>query len=201
MERDCSFYFLSNTLLQAWRNDDTAILNEMFICVTNIHKENWFRRVIYANAKIAQWRLREIAENAFLYAWVELNEDGKAGKIVFKKVEYTGLLYRIFQRKYRKEFQKQMKEEYGKNEYINRQPKESENLAEDNQLDKIRARQVLLLLGTECSELMQWRYIEGVSYDEIAKRKLIKEESCKQNLFRCKKRFLELWKKAKKQSY
>ena len=52
----------------------------MLAYVIKLHKENWFRRVIYTRSSVAGWKLREFAERAFRDAWEKFNEAGRAGK-------------------------------------------------------------------------------------------------------------------------
>src|ERR1700743_487123 len=99
---DCDTYFLSNTALQIWQRNDIDGQNRMFSCLSQIHKEGFFRRVIYRNKSGDDSMNRDLAESAFLNAWETFNNNGKAGKVQFSQAVYTGYFYIAFKRSYLK---------------------------------------------------------------------------------------------------
>lgn len=41
MERECGYYFLKETAIEAWKKNDIDTQNKMLVCVTKLHKKNW----------------------------------------------------------------------------------------------------------------------------------------------------------------
>ncbi|MEP7145022.1 MAG: hypothetical protein ABI707_19205 [Ferruginibacter sp.] len=199
MERDCDYYFSKDTAIAAWKNNDITTQNRMLVCVTNQHKEYWFRRVIYKGGCVAEWQLKELAENAFLLAWEKFNDAGKAGKGNIKRPQYINLLYKIFKNTFLKLLEQEKKDRVAENIFSLGESAENETSVHVKEDDLFTSTQkVLGMINPNCAELMQWRYKERLSFDEIANRKGIKPESCIQSLWRCKEHFLELFRKTKK---
>lgn len=199
-ENESAHYFLRETAIAAWKKNDMAIQDKMFVCIAKFHKENWFRRVIYTGGTVAEWHLTELAGNAFLLAWEKFNTDGKSGKLVIHREVYVNLLYKIFKNTFLKLLAQQRKMMMAEDAYAMNKSSENEMGSSEKDEDDLynRTQKVLSTINPNCAELMQWRYKEKLSFDEIAHRKGIKPESCKQNLWRCKELFLEKFGNSKK---
>src|SRR5882762_3734800 len=126
METGYAHYFLSNTAMEIWQKADIEGQNKMFACLYEIHKESYFRRVIFKNSSIPEYRFRELAENAFLIAWEVFNKNGSAGKISFSSTEYTGFFFIIFKRTYLKIIGKELRQLSAEKEFGKAQPGISE---------------------------------------------------------------------------
>lgn len=194
MESNYSYYFLSKTAIEIWQKKDTASQNKMFECLYKIHKEAFFRRVIFRHSFIHESILKELAENAFLTAWESFNNNGKAGKIIFAGNEYTGYFYIVFKNHYLKLLQKENTKALNKNEFEKIQHDTFESRSEKNDGFSARTQMVLSKMSPDCRDLLNWKHIEGMSHDEIAKRKNINRDSSIKMVSRCGKRFLETYK-------
>lgn len=195
METGCGHYFLSNTAMEIWQKGDMEGQNRMFACLYKIHKESYFRRVIFKNSIIPEYKFREFAENAFLKAWEAFNESGRAGKISFSSTEYTGFFFIIFKRTYLKILGKELRQANAEQEFGKVQPGASEPAIETkkNEFFSPRTQNALNKMSENCKQLLIWRHIEGLSHDEIARRKEINRESSIKIVSRCGKRFFDIW--------
>ena len=199
MDSDYSYYFLKETAISVWKNEDTDTRNKMLVYLIELHKENWFKRVIYKKGFIAAWKLREFAEDAFEIAWEKFNEGGKAGKINIKRSEYLNLLYTIFRYTFLKLLEQEKKYRIAERVFFKNEMLENESTGYIEEEENILAhvQRVLNKMNSNCAELIQWRYKQRLSFDEIAIRKKIKRESCIKILSRCKKSFLEIYRNNK----
>ena len=48
-------------------------------------------------------------------------------------------------------------------------------------------------LSADCRQLLLWKHVEGLSHDEIARRKQIARSSSIKMVSRCGRRFVEIW--------
>ncbi|MDR3714522.1 MAG: hypothetical protein P4L51_17045 [Puia sp.] len=195
METDCSYYFLSDTAIRIWKGADIEGQNRMFECLYSVHKASFFRQVIFKKSRIPEHRLEEFAETAFLVAWESFNERGKAGKISLSSPEYTGFFFWAFKNNYLKLFEKELKRVLAEKEFGKDQPETEAASFELKPAGLLSpaTEKVLLKISPDCRQLLTWRYMQGVSHDEIAKRKAIARLSSIKMISRCKKRFLEIW--------
>ncbi|MBS1597426.1 MAG: sigma-70 family RNA polymerase sigma factor [Bacteroidetes bacterium] len=195
-ETGCSYYFLSTTAIDIWQKKDIEGQNRMFACLYENHKENYFRRVIFKNSVVPEYKFREFAENAFLKAWESFNENGKAGKINFSNPDYVGFFFIIFKRTYLKIIGKELLRTNAEKEFGMNQHSSEENDLElkKNDFFSPKMQMVLNKMSENCKQLLIWRHIEGLSHDEIAKRKEINRSSSIKIISRCGKRFFDIWK-------
>jgi hypothetical protein len=138
-------------------------------------KESWFRRVVYKNKEIGDSVLRELAEAALLRTWELFNDNGRQGKPGFDKMEYTSYLFVAFKGNYLESLEKELRRV------------EVEKESGD------RAQSALSRISPDCRQLLVWKHIEGLSHDEIARRKNINRSSSIKMLSRCGRRFSEIW--------
>ena len=196
METTCGHYFLSETANGIWATGDAVGQNRMFECLYETHRDAYFRRVIFKNSIIPEYRFRELAENAFLKAWELFNENGKAGKIHFSGREYTGFFFIIFKRTYLKLVAKEMRLAYAETDFglLQRPVSEPTGEIKKNDFFSTRTQLVLNKISSNCRQLLIWRHIENLSHDEIAARKKINRQSSIKIVSRCGKRFFDIWK-------
>lgn len=195
INEECGYYFLTETAVAAWTNNDNHTQNEMLLCITKLHKENWFKSVIYKNGFLAEWKLKEFAENAFLFSWEKFNEDGMAGRSNVQSKEYTNYLYKMFRNTFLKTLEKARKNTTDE-KFFGIEEVTTSSASEETEAREITitiTRKVLAMMEDNCVEIIGWRYLKKLSFDEIARRKGIKRESCIQSLWRCKKQFIELY--------
>ncbi len=196
MKQACSHYFLSSTALHIWEMHDRNGENQMLACLIAEKKSPWFDRVIFKSGTVPEWQLQELAEDAFVATCEWFIRNGRAGTIHIEKTEYTGLLFTIFKRLYIKLIEKQIvleaKEKYGIEQAAGGHT--AEDRPATGAVFSPETQTVLNKLSAPCKELMQWRYEEAISYDEIAIRKGISREYCIKMMFRCKQYFLKQWK-------
>ena len=199
MDKDYSYYFLKETAISVWEREDTDTQNKMLVYLIKLHKENWFKRVIYKKGFIAEWKLREFAEDAFEIAWEKFNEGGKAGKINIKNSEYLNLFYAIFRYTFLKLLEHEKKYRMAEQVFSKNEMLENKNTGYLEEEENILAhvQRVLNKMNANCAELIQWRYKQMLSFDEIKKKKKIKRKSCIKILSRCKKSFLEIYRNNK----
>ena len=199
MDRNYSYYFLRETAISVWKDGDTDTQNKMLVNLIKLHKENWFKRVIYTKGFIAVWKLREFAEDAFEMAWEKFNERGKAGTLIIKNSQYLNLFYGIFRHTFLKLLEQEKKYLIAEQVYFKNEMWENEHAdyLEEAENIFVHVQNVLNKMNTNCAELIQWRYKQRLSFDEIALRKKIKRKSCIKILSRCKKSFMEIYKNNK----
>jgi hypothetical protein len=189
---DCNHYFLSTTAIEIWQNDDTHGHNRMYNCLVKMHKENFFKSVIFKSTMVPEHISFEIAENVFSTSWVDFNIKGKAGQIIFEKAVYTGLFYTIFKRNYLKQIKIEMRNIQAEKEYRN--SKETSEMPIDK-IDIFSPRTLAALnkISPNCKQMLIWKHIDGLSHDEIALKKIIDRESSIKMVSRCGKDFLKKW--------
>lgn len=192
-ETDCSYYFLSKTAIQLWQKDDVSGQNRMYECLAAMYKESFFKQVIFKSKTVPEYRLVEIAENVFITTWLTFNTKGKAGEIEFKSSEYTGFFYTIFKRNYIKFSEKEVRQADAEKEFGNMHTAESEMAADKDDIFSSRTQRTLHKISPDCKQLLIWKHIEGLSHDEIAKRKNINRISSIKMVSRCGRRFLAIW--------
>ena len=196
MKQDCGYYFLSSTALHIWKMNDNDGEEQMLVCITKEKKQQWFRRVIFKSGSIPEWRLTELAEDAFIAAWNWFVTKGRSG-IKFEKTTYTGLLFIVFKRFYLKTLAKETVQYNAEQFFITQSGAEAlpgEGL-EARAVFSPKIQSALNKISIACRELFEWKYTEGISYQEIAVRKSISREYCIKMMFRCKQYFIKYWKK------
>ncbi|HLK29915.1 MAG TPA: sigma-70 family RNA polymerase sigma factor [Puia sp.] len=193
MEINCSHYFLSETALAIWQQNDLLGEKQMFECLYKVNKETFFRRVIFRHSTIKDDILGELAENAFLSAWEAFNENGKAGKIKFASREHTGYFFIVFKNHYLKLLEKENRQEKAKKEILKEQFLAEEEIKHDAFSFSHKVQKALNKISPDCKDLLRWKHIEGLSHDEIAAKRNINRSSSIKMLSRCGKRFLEIY--------
>ena len=198
-EKDCAYYFLSSTAMDIWQRGDSEGQKRMLACLSSIHKESYFRRVVYKNRAIDDSLLQEMAENVFLKTWETFNDNGLRGKLHFDKPEYTAYLFIAFKGNYLKSLEKELRRVQAEREFGGSQPQSSEEMTDDRKGDGFsgRTQNALNQMSPDCRQLLIWKHIEGLSHDEIARRKEINRSSSIKMLSRCGRRFSEVWQKTK----
>ncbi len=193
MEINCSYYFLSETALEIWQRNDGAGEQQMFECLYKVNREPFFRRVVYRHSIIKEDILNELAENAFLSAWVAFNENGKSGKIKFASREHTGYFFIVFKNHYLKLLEKENRVEKMKKDIQKEQTDVEDKNDDVTDMSSRRVQKALSKISADCKDLLTWKHIDGLSHDEIAERRNINRSSSIKMLSRCGKRFLELY--------
>lgn len=191
-------YLLSATAIQVWKAHDIEGENKMFVSVSTVCREKWFKSIIYKSDTIPAYRLEEIAEEAFYTSWQRFVEKGKAGNIVLTEIEYTGYLKQAFHRTFIRQYKKEIRENEEKKLFAAyyKTMNKNGNDAVQKELLKQKLQRVLQTLPPESVQLLKWRFINKLSYKVIAEKLQILEQSCVQKLFRVKKEFKEIWKKS-----
>ena len=166
---DCNTYFLSSVALQIWQRNDEEGQNRMFSCLSQVHKEGFFKRVIYKN-RYGDVVSVELAENAFLSAWESFNNNGKAGKIALTETQYLGYFYVAFKRTYLKLVGAELKTHGAEREYSLMDKAPYDVLLENEQIVGERVQRVLQKMGVGCRKMLEWKFMEGASHEVIARR-------------------------------
>ena len=192
MEIDCDYFFLSKTALQIWRTGDINGQKRMHECIASIHKELFFKQVIFKNGRIPQFRLLEIAEEVFLTSWENFNIKGKAGEIALERDLYTGFFYTIFKRNYIKFLMKEIKKAGAEIEFSKRYSSASEIAIDKDEIFSPLTKFALNKIGENCKKLLIWKHIDCLSHDEIATKKNIDRSSSIKMVSRCGKNFLRI---------
>jgi DNA-directed RNA polymerase specialized sigma24 family protein len=189
---DCNTYFLSSVALQIWQRNDEDGQNRMLTCLSQVHKEGFFRRVIYKN-RYSDSVNNELAENAFLMAWESFNINGKAGKISLTEKQYTGYFYIAFKRTYLKLVGTELKKHGAEKEFSLMGDSSYDAIMENEQVVRERVQRTLQKMGANCRKMLEWKFMEGASHDVIAQRRNITRKSSINTLFRCVAEFKRYW--------
>jgi len=199
METNCEYYLSIGTMQDIWSKKNTAQENKMLACLY-LKKELFFSRVSYRNSSIQGDLLEQLLEDAFADAITDLMKSGRAGTINVKGDDILAYFFGMFKFKFfsivRKENNfRQMKKEMGKEptEHFTAPEVEHAQEAHSGKLKK-----TLEAMGeTRCRDLLTWRYLMGLDYDEIVKK--IKDEVTRASAIkmtsRCKESFRKIWQK------
>lgn len=189
-EQECGYYLLSSTAMDVWKRGDVDGIGRMMVCVAAVHKESFFRRVIYRSSLVAPEALRELAETIFWETWERFNERGREGMLRLDGREYAGYLFTAFKGNYLKGLEREVRRAVAEGESRNFGVGE-EGEGEGEWAE--RARKALERMSPDCRRLLVWKHIAGLTHDEIARRKNINRSSSIKMLSRCGKRFSEIW--------
>ncbi len=190
---EVNYYLQSDTAIEIWNRDDAEGQGKMISGLTNFYKKSFFDQVIYKSNTVPEYRLTELAENAFLSSWEIFNKKGRAGEIAFKSSEYSGFFYIIFKRAYLKLLANEIKIVVAEKEYGKQQALEINMPITDRDLFSFTTQSALNKISSDCRELLIWKHVDGLSHDEIAVRKNIKRNSSIKMISRCGKRFMKHW--------
>ena len=186
--------------MEIWKRGDDSGLGRMLACLSAVHKESWFRRVVYKSGLIDGAVLREMAESVFLQTWEMFNQRGREGRLRLDGLEYTAYLFIAFKGNYLKTLEKELRRVVAEKEFGSRQPAvgEAEGVGGADgggggDLFSVRTQQALNKISPDCRQLLIWKHIGGWSHDEIARRKNINRSSSIKMLSRCGRRFSEIW--------
>jgi DNA-directed RNA polymerase specialized sigma24 family protein len=209
-DQDCGYYLLTSTANEIWKQGDEAGLGKMLACVAAVHKESFFRRVIYKSRLVEPVMLRELGENVFLQTWEVFIRRGREGSLRLEAKEYAGYLFVAFKGNYLKALERELnrvaaEREFGEAEdvagsagapafadgLVVRPANEPGEWGESAWRE--RTRRALGRISSDCRQLLIWRHVEGLSHDEIAQRKHINRSSSIKMVSRCGRRFAEIW--------
>jgi DNA-directed RNA polymerase specialized sigma24 family protein len=188
---DSGYYFLSSTAIAIWQRGDREGEDKMLVCLSTVYRQAWFDRVIFNSSLLSGEALWDMAATVFLSTWEHFNEQGKAGKLRFDKPEYTSYLFTAFKGNYLKALQKELRRVEAEKAFGDRAAVESGKPA-DSFLPE-RTAKALSRLSADCRQLLLWKHVEGLSHDEIARRKQIARSSSITMVSRCGRRFMEIW--------
>ena len=189
---DCGYYFLSSTAIAIWQQGDREGEDKMLVCLSTVYRQAWFDRVIFNSNALSGETLRDMAENVFLSTWEHFNAQGKAGKLRFDKPEYTSYLFTAFKGNYLKALQKELRRVEAEKEFGGSYLAAETGVPMDSFLLE-RTAKALSRLSADCRQLLLWKHVEGLSHDEIARRKQIARSSSIKMVSRCGRRFMEIW--------
>jgi DNA-directed RNA polymerase specialized sigma24 family protein len=191
---DCDYYFLTGTAREIWQKGDKQGENRMLTCLYTLHKEDFFRRVIYKNNRLVNERMTELAESAFLLAWEAFNNDGKAGRNKTKEHRYTWYFFGIFKYKFLRLLQDEQVRRASEAEFGRVHAEVDPYIFEIKKTGMYspEIQKMFDRLSPDCRQLLTWRYVEELSHDEIARRKEIARDSSIKMISRCKTRFLAI---------
>jgi DNA-directed RNA polymerase specialized sigma24 family protein len=189
--KDCGYYFLGSTAIAIWQQGDREGEDRMLVCLSTVYRQAWFERVIFNCSVLSGETLRDMAENVFLSTWEHFTAQGKAGKLRFDKPEYTPYLFTAFKGNYLKALQKELRRVQAEKEFGGSYAAET-GLPADSFLPE-RMEKALDRLSADCRQLLLWKHVEGLSHDEIARRKQIARSSSIKMVSRCGRRFMEVW--------
>jgi hypothetical protein len=188
---DCDHYFLSETAQLIWKTNDSSGEKKMYECMSSVHKESFFKRVVFQNNYVPYYRALDIAEGVFNIEWIKFNEKGRAGIIVLESLTYTGLFYIIFKRAYIRVIEREMKIAKHEISYKKSQPMTINEIDFDkNMMFSPQTQKALDAISANCKQMLIWKHIDGLSHDEIALEKNINRESSIKMVSRCGKQFL-----------
>lgn len=172
----------------------------MLACLSETHKASWFRRVVFKNGRVPEYRLVELAEDAFLIAWEDFSKRGRAGNLHLSGREYTGFFFIAFKNNYLKLLEKELRQKMAEQAFGERQDGTGDafgggGLDADRESGALspRTQQALKRIGENCRELLIWRHVEQLSHDEIARRRKMDRKSSIKMVSRCGKKFAGLW--------
>jgi DNA-directed RNA polymerase specialized sigma24 family protein len=189
--KDCGYYFLGSTAIAIWQQGDREGEDRMLICVSDVYRKAWFQRVIFTSGALSAEALLDMAENVFLATWEHFTAQGKAGKLHFDKPEYTSYLFTAFKGNYLKGLQKELRRVQAEKEFGGSHSAET-GLPVESFLPE-RTGNALDRLSPDCRQLLLWKHVQGLSHDEIARRKNIARSSSIKMVSRCGRRFMEIW--------
>ena len=194
MEKESGHYFLTATAVKIWRENDTREESQMFACLTG-EKDFFFKRVIFKNSSIPQYKLIEFAETAFLQIWMDFRTRGRACTLKIESADYRAYFYKAFKNKYLKLVEKETKTMIGERGFAAASGEFTDDEKESANPAAAKIARVLYEIDKGCRDLLTWYYIEGTSYDDIVKKRnnKINRLSAIKILSRCRKRFLKIW--------
>jgi len=199
MEQSNGYYFLTTTALNIWRENDSREEDKLYKCLLQ-KKEGFFRGVVYKNGIIHEDVLGAFAETAFSDAYMYCKDKARKGTLVIDSKEYTGFFYIVFKRMYLKFCEKELREGKAGATFINAQPESySHDDGENKQAMVAKVEGVLDKMGQSCQKLLNWRYKDGLTIDQIAEKTIgeITRENVIRMLSRCKKDLVDKVNKTK----
>ena len=197
MALDCGYYLLSSTAIEFWSDNNQAGLDQMLICLSKTHKDEFLKRLIYQQDQVSVVVQQALAETAFYTTWATFVEDGKNGKIHLGQPEYVGYFFSMLKTQYLRSLANEIRESQGEREYIRRQDHVFDLFKSLDKQEEIRQQinEALDQLGERCKQLLTWRHMEGLSHDEISKRLNVSRDSTIKMVSRCGKKFIDVWEK------
>lgn len=190
MNSNCNFFFLTATAVEIWASKDAVSENKMFECLYTCEKQGFFSRVIFQNGLIHEKILTELAENAFVSAWEDFSKSGRMGRLDIKSPVYTGFFFIIFKNKYLRLLEKENRIAGEKLSFGSLQSASVNADTDNRHAFSWKTQHAFNQVSPGCRELLQWKHIDNLEYDEIALRRNISRKSATNMVSRCGKEFL-----------
>ena len=196
MESNCNAWFETKRARRIWEEGDTEGQNKLFECLYDHFKTELIRRLVFRNGSIPEHVQNDMAHTAFLVAWESFcvrGQSGPDGGIMGESL--LPYFCRIVKNKFIDACKKEMRNRKDHITYdvLHVVHSEEPGLIRDREDYSPRMRMAMEKIGELCRQALKWKYEDKLSHEAIALKRGIQAEASRQLLWRCRKRFIDLY--------
>lgn len=205
MDSHCETLFETGSVLRLWADKDVEGQKRLFECLYDHFRTKLLRRLVYWNGRIPGPIQDELAHTSFLVAWESFSRQVlPAGSIAGDSLlpYFNRMVKNKFIDACRKEMRSRTEEAaYQRLVADDREEpgflggREDPGLfsGRDDQEYSPRMQRALERIGENCREALLLKYEQRLSHEAIALKRGIQPEASRQMIWRCRKRFIELY--------
>lgn len=186
---DCAGCFLTANVVDIFKTGSAAGINRLYACLDKLHKASFFDRVPHSWSEVPLYMITDLKESAFHESWEAFCLQMRNGALISKE-DCTGYIFTIFKRRYLKLLLREQRR-------ITREKTMGGHLydQESETVDLVKLKQAMAALEPNCAKFLNEKKVLGKSAEEMAAARNITPAAVDQMVWRCKKRFLEIWKR------
>ena len=205
MDSHCEALFETASVQRLWADRDVEGQKRLFECLYDHFRTKLLRRLVYWNGRIPGPMQDELAHTSFLVAWESFSRQA----LLSGRIEGDSLLpyfNRMVKNKFIDACRKEMRSRVDEAAYqrLVADDREEPGFAggreesglfggrEDREYSP-RMQRALERVGENCREALLQKYEQRLSHEAIAQKKGIQPEASRQMIWRCRKRFIELY--------
>ena len=205
MDSHCEALFDTGSALRLWTDKDVEGQKRLFECLYDHFRTKLLRRLVYWNGRIPGPIQDELAHTSFLVAWESFSRQvllpgGIAGDNLLPY--FNRMVKNKFSDACRKEmrirveeavYQRQVADEQAEPGFFGAEPERGLFGGREDQAYSPRLQKALERVGESCREALIMKYEHKLSHEAIALKRGIQPEASRQMIWRCRKRFIELY--------
>jgi len=206
MDSHCEALFETGSVLRLWADKDVEGQKRLFECLYDHFRTKLIRRLVYWNGRIPGAIQDELAHTSFVVAWEAFSRQG----LPVGGIDGDSLLpyfNRMVKNKFidacKKEIRRRVEEAvYQRMVGEDREEPGGDGLfggratflsGGDDPGYSLRMQRALERVGESCREAILMKYEQRLSHEVIAQKRGIRLETSRQIIWRCRKRFIELY--------
>lgn len=205
MDSHCEVLFETGSVRRLWADKDVEGQKRLFECLYDHFQTKLLRRLVYWNGRIPGPIQDELAHTSFLVAWEAFSRQGlPPGGITGDSLlpYFNRMVKNKFIDACRKEMRSRVEEAvYQRLVADDRQEPGFLNIEAERGLFggrdeggySSRMQRALEGVGENCREALILKYEHKLSHEAIALKRGIQQEASRQMIWRCRKRFVELY--------